>query len=134
MNRLGLAPRTNLHRRPSLRRRSNFSMMHIIAPIIVLAVIGSVAVSVVGYFQETTYSNCVVSRTENTYNASSKMMEKRVYTENCGVFTANDDLGRLHFDSADTYGSLQEGETYTFTATGFRIPIFSMFPNIVAVQ
>ena len=46
------------------------------------------------------------------------------------VFEITDSLFRLRFDSADTYNLIQVGETYAFTACGYRVPIFSMYPNI----
>ena len=49
---------------------------------------------------------------------------------NSKVFEVTDSLFKLRFDSADTYNLIQENTTYTFTAGGYRIPFFSMYPNI----
>jgi len=49
---------------------------------------------------------------------------------NSKVFEVTDSLFKLRFNSADTYNLIQVGETYTFTAGGYRIPFFSMYPNI----
>lgn len=41
---------------------------------------------------------------------------------------------RLQFNGADRYAELEEGATYDFTLIGFRIGLFSMFPNIIAAK
>ena len=57
----------------------------------------------------------------------------RVYTEQCGVLNVEDSLLDLQFNSADVFSSIKVGETYDFKTRGFRIPLLSMFPNIVSV-
>lgn len=53
----------------------------------------------------------------------------RVYTS-CGVFNIEDApfLGRI--SSADLYAGIKPGHRYLFETYGFRMPIFSDFPNI----
>ena len=48
-----------------------------------------------------------------------------------GTYKVADDVARLRFDSADVYGSLIPGQTYTFKTSGYRFGLFSMFPNIL---
>ena len=55
----------------------------------------------------------------------------RVYTEECGTFVVKDTLFALRFNSADTYSSLKDGESYQFRTQGFRLGITSTFPNIL---
>lgn len=55
----------------------------------------------------------------------------RVYTEECGTFVVTDTLFALRFNSADTYSSLKDGESYQFRTQGFRLGITSTFPNIL---
>lgn len=55
----------------------------------------------------------------------------RVYTEECGTFIVKDTLFALRFNSADTYSSLKDGESYRFSTQGFRLGITSSFPNIL---
>jgi hypothetical protein len=50
------------------------------------------------------------------------------------VFEVTDSLFKWRFDSADTYNTIREGETYEFTTGGYRIPFFSMYPNIYEVK
>lgn len=55
----------------------------------------------------------------------------RINTANCGSFMIADAPLKGQFSSADVYGQITEGESYDFTQTGFRIPVLSVFPNIV---
>jgi hypothetical protein len=38
------------------------------------------------------------------------------------------------FNSSDYYGSIEQGKTYRFEVLGWRIPFFSTYRNIVAIQ
>ena len=60
--------------------------------------------------------------------------DMRVYTDDCGVLHVGDSLLSWHFNSADTYESIEPGHTYRVTTRGFRIPFLSMFPNVVDAQ
>lgn len=60
--------------------------------------------------------------------------DQRVYTEECGVLTVGDSLFAGHFNSADTWNSIEEGHTYRLTARGYRVGFLSMFPNIVKAE
>ncbi|MBX9727092.1 MAG: DUF1523 family protein [Rickettsiales bacterium] len=56
-----------------------------------------------------------------------------IYTDQ-GVFR-NDDAGwHVKFNSSDVYGNLDKGKRYRMKVYGWRIPIFSMYPNIVRVE
>ena len=56
-----------------------------------------------------------------------------IYTDQ-GVFR-NDDAGWfVKFNSSDVYGNLDKGTRYTMKVYGWRIPIFSMYPNIVRAE
>ena len=64
-------------------------------------------------------------------NGNSKT-EKRVGTEECGVFTVNDSFWKGSHRSADIYYSLKEGHKYTITYNGWRNGWTSSFPNITS--
>jgi hypothetical protein len=56
-----------------------------------------------------------------------------IYTDH-GVFR-NDDAGWfMKYNSSDVYGNLDKGARYTMKVYGWRIPIFSMYPNIVRAE
>lgn len=51
-----------------------------------------------------------------------------------GVYENTDSLLRMKFNSADVYGQLQNGKTYTCDTYGWRVPFFSIYPNIVKCE
>jgi hypothetical protein len=61
-----------------------------------------------------------------------------VFTEdengNVRVFENTDNLLRLKFSSSDLQGSISVGKTYTFTVVGVRVPILSMYENILKIE
>lgn len=77
-------------------------------------------------------TTCTVTGHDRTTerNGGSDM---RVYTAECGTFRVADNWFAGHFASADVFGSIQDGQAYTFETRGGRIPVLSSFPNIVSV-
>lgn len=73
---------------------------------------------------------CTVEEKDRT-SKSEGGSDARLYTEQCGVLHVSDSLLSWHFNSADTYAGVEEGHTYRVTTRGFRVPLFSMFPNVV---
>ena len=105
-----------------------------LAVIVALALAGFAAVS---YYSEDTHRDCVVTDKDRTTKSDSEgnmSSDARVYTENCGTFVVADTLIKGKFNSADTFGSIEEGGTYTFTTIGYRFGLTSSFPNIIEVQ
>lgn len=47
------------------------------------------------------------------------------------VFKNEDTFVRGKFNSSDVYGMLKEGSKYDFTVVGYRIPLFSLYENII---
>jgi len=56
--------------------------------------------------------------------------EYRVYTDH-GTYKVTDTLIYGRFSSADAYGKLQRGHTYTCKTAGWRFGLFSWFPNLI---
>lgn len=54
-----------------------------------------------------------------------------VFTDE-GTFKLADSLAFGRFNSSDIYGRIKEGRTYEFAVAGWRLPIFSQYPNIVS--
>jgi hypothetical protein len=59
--------------------------------------------------------------------------EYLVFTDQ-GTFKVKDTLLYLNFKSSDVYGRLEIGSTYRMKVAGWRLGIFSQYPNIVEVQ
>lgn len=105
-----------------------------------IAVVGIIVTIAVLYFSSIrTETGCVVDSKERTTqvtgggkdNPVNTTQEKIVYTS-CGVFTVDDNFFLLRFNSADTYGSLGEGETFDLEVIGWRNGFFSWFPNVLS--
>lgn len=79
---------------------------------------------------ENTETGCTVTGKDRAGNTSGQS-DMRVYTEECGTFTVSDSILKGRWDSADTYAEIEQGERYTFRTAGIRVPVLSMFPNIL---
>ena len=73
-------------------------------------------------------TSCTVTDKDRVTGTEGKS-NMRVYTEQCGVLNVEDSLLDLQF----VFSSIKVGETYDFKTRGLRIPLLSMFPNIVSV-
>lgn len=91
-------------------------------------VLGGGGMTIASNLHEET-KTCTVTNKESINK--DKGHEYRVYTKECGVLTAGDNLWRGYFTSADTYGALNPGSAYELTTTGWRVPFLSWMPNIV---
>lgn len=104
-----------------------------IVSLVALSFVTAGVLFIAGNMNKVTQAGCVVTRTETVYAGQDSAPQKRVYTENCDVMTINDSIIQGSWGTASLYGQLKEGESYDFTTTGHRVPILSMFPNIVNV-
>lgn len=69
--------------------------------------------------------------TETDAGKNGKVVSTYLIFTDQGVFR-NDDAGWFaKFDSSDFYGELDIGKRYRLKVYGWRIPILSMYPNIV---
>lgn len=100
-------------------------------PVIVLALVllGGAVGAVVSASHETTQTCTVESKDRAAGNGGTSQM--RVYTADCGVFKVTDSLLKMRFDAADRYAALLPGHRYQLTTFGFRVPVLSLFPNVI---
>lgn len=121
-----------MRKRSTYRRSSRFGA----GPLLIggaVALIAAVGVGATIAWQSTrAEQSCTVEDKDRTTDSEGASVH-RVYTD-CGVFNVQDDLLNGQFNSADVYGSLKVGETYTIETVGWRLPLFSSFPNIVGVS
>ena len=71
--------------------------------------------------------------TESVKKTSKVASTYLIFTDH-GVFRDDDAGWFLKYDSSDVYGNLDIGKHYTFKVYGWRIPIVSMYPNLVHAQ
>lgn len=50
------------------------------------------------------------------------------------ILQNSDTFFRFKFGSADVQGQLKDHHRYSFKVVGWRLPLFSVFPNIISVQ
>ncbi|USL85101.1 hypothetical protein [Arthrobacter phage SWEP2] len=98
----------------------------------ILALLGAGVANVAAVTVARDSQVCTVEEKDRTKNQDGSS-DARVYTS-CGVLAVADEPLLLHFDSADTFASLDEGKTYRLDTTGWRVPFLSMFPNIIDAQ
>jgi len=74
----------------------------------------------------------VVQDKDRVTSGSGKDMKSEylIFTDR-ETFKDTDSWLALKFDSSDMYGAIQKGQTCDFKVTGFRIPFFSSYRNIL---
>lgn len=50
------------------------------------------------------------------------------------VYSIEDSLWVWSWDASDRYASVEEGKTYTITTYGWRVRIFSWYPNAIEIR
>lgn len=123
--------------RPVYRRRRDMS--HVIMAGMIVLTLGLFGF---GAFQavavQNSHTSCTVVDKDRTKNSEGQS-DMRIYTEGCDgengsqVFQVGDNWFAGQFDSANTYAEIEVGESYDFETRGTRVPILSMFENIVEV-
>lgn len=99
--------------------------------VLVVVIVGGISLAYLGTKGTET---CTVESKERTTHVQdgNSTQQKLVYTKDCGVLTVDDAWYAGKFNSADTYGSLQEGKRYEFETIGWRNGFLSQFPNILS--
>lgn len=89
-----------------------------------------------GYFERHTVTTHVVSK-ENVCKSDGDhgvTCEYLIFTDD-GTFKITDAIfGIVRFNSSDVYGKVREDHDYTITYYGWRIPLFSTYPNIEKIE
>lgn len=115
------------------RKKSSFSTFVIVFTIVIFII--AIIYSMVLSFNDHSYTITVTDKERVNKEEESKYL---IFGEdengNIYVFENTDSLLRLKFNSSDIYAKIKEGETYTFTVIGLRIPIFSEYENIIEVK
>ena len=79
------------------------------------------------------YHTIEVTKTEITGDSDYMVFGKDITSGAIKTFTLNDSFWHGNWDTADDYAILEVGQTYTFKTSGWRIPFFSEFPNIIEI-
>jgi len=125
------APYRGGHQPRGFSYKASVAFLALVA-VVVIAGIGYVIVHFAGSYNETHTAVCTITSKDTITKVENgnSTTEKRVGTEECGVFTVNDSFFKGSHRSADIYYSLKEGHKYTLTYNGWRNGWTSSFPNI----
>ena len=102
----------------------------VITVVLIIAIvlfIGSIPAMHVDYY------TVEVTKTEITGDGDYMVFGRDTINSAVRTFTLNDSFWHGNWDTADDYATLEVGQTYTFKTTGWRIPFFSAFPNIIEI-
>lgn len=108
----------------------------LVAAVIVLAIVGSVAYGIFEHTNTKTVTFVVqdkqapVKCDSDGTNCHSHYL---IFT-NKGVYEDTDSFWFFKFRSSDLYGQLQRGHRYTCKVYGFRIGFTSTYPNIISCK
>lgn len=101
----------------------------VVAIVMFIMVVAAIIMGVIYATERSELTECAVTGKEAVRSNDSN--EYRVYTDNCGTLKVGDSIFIGRFDSADVYSRIKENQTYDMKLQGFRLPVFSMFPNII---
>lgn len=112
----------------------NFIDDHIVG----VAAVSLAALAVVGMGGFTAYvhstQRTVTAKVTKTWVQNTKDGSINLIGTDKGVFEDQDSVTYLKFNSSDFYNEMTPGKTYTFDVTGWRIPLLSVWPNIVSCE
>ena len=95
-----------------------------------ILILGILGILNIGYTYGTSGEKTItIEKSEMVINSGGKGRKYLIFTKN-GVFENTDSFFRFKFNSSDMYSLLKEDKTYNVKYYGWRIPLFSMYPNI----
>ncbi|MCM1276763.1 MAG: DUF1523 family protein [Lachnospiraceae bacterium] len=103
--------------------------------VVVLIIIASIGFEIACNTHESTYTITVTDKERVTEGSSSRyLVFSTDDNSNILVFENTDTFWRGKWNSSNVQGELQVGQKYQITTIGFRVPIFSMYENIISVS
>ena len=116
------------------RKMVSFSFILVII-LAALIVIGSIIGGISLYTHTSEYTITITGKERVYQSEESKYL---VFGEDANgsslVFENTDSLFHGKWNSSNIQGQLKEGNTYTIKVYGYRIPILSMYENIIEVK
>lgn len=124
-------------RRSSMRRNKSSTMGLIVLFILAIVVVfgfDGCATSVAQLNTHTEIATVCSKESVQTGSGDNRSHEYRVYTSG-STYIVEDyyGFGGIRLNSADVYGRIETGRTYTIKSYGYRIPLISAFWNIESV-
>ena len=110
--------------------------MKTLVPYFILVVI--LLLFMIGYGVAYRLSNDIiiitVTRKERIVSVDRNRRSKYLVWTDSETFECSDSILFLKFNSSDIYGKLKIGHKYKVLVAGWRIPIFSMYRNIITIE
>lgn len=101
--------------------------------VVVLIIIASIGFEIACNTHESTYTITVTDKERVTESSNSRyLVFGNDDNGNVLVFENTDTFWRSKWNSSNVQGELQIGHKYQITTIGFRVPIFSMYENIIS--
>lgn len=99
---------------------------------IVLFSIVLLALFLVGsYCTEKTYVAKVCEKHIDIFNNGSKLYVAVEFNGDFKDFIVNNSLLKWRWNSSEDYEKIELNKTYSFTVTGWRLPLFNLYENII---
>lgn len=114
--------------RSRYRRAHQRQMFWVVVGIIALLF----AIGTYTYFKDIRESTVTFTVTGKTAAGGGSNGHKYLFYTNNGTYQDSDNLFYGKFASSDLYGQIRVGQTYTCKVTGFRIPLFSSYKNVIS--
>jgi hypothetical protein len=84
------------------------------------------------YVYSTPFSRTITIKQKNDYSRG-RTISNTVADANGEVYEVANSYPVLHFTASENWSSLEAGKSYKVTGNGIRIPILSLYPNIVTL-
>lgn len=102
-----------------------------LALIVILFVIALFWNIFVAYGTEAVVHGATVEKSERVCDGGKTGKCSYLIFTDKGVLKNADTLLRGKFDSSDLYAAIKVNQSYDFTTVGYRVPFFSMYPNVL---
>lgn len=125
------------------RKLKNSVKLIVAIVLIVVFIIGIIAIVNKCEFNDAEYTVTVTDkeRIEKFIKSGNDVTDQSYYLIFCKdnegnyyEFKNEDSLVRGKFDSSTFYNKIEIGKTYRFTVVGYRMPFFSTYQNIIAME
>jgi len=84
------------------------------------------------YVYSTPFSRTITIKQKNDYSRG-RTISNTVADVTGEVYEVANSYPVLHFTASENWSALEAGKTYKVTGNGIRIPILSLYPNIVTL-
>jgi hypothetical protein len=118
---------------PVRRRRSSYFGPGLMVILVVLLLAGSCGAYISAVKGSVRTVTTRVTDKQRVCESNGGSCKYLIYTDS-GTYKDTDSMIFGKFRSSDLYGNIQRGKTYTFKVSGWRLPFFSGYPNIISIQ